>query len=126
MGNSKQLAKLLGSFLIAMTISAMLNPHIRDTVAVTQTYLAGSLWLLAELAIIRNHNFGKLRWPILITFIGWFAIIGGLGRMFFPASVQNGSGNSSLFFVFQIFLLLIGIALTFKAYWNLFFKHHKK
>jgi hypothetical protein len=115
MTNSKQLAKLIGPFLIVMTISEMMNPHIWDTVPVTQTYLAGSLWLLAGLAIIRNHNYWKLQWPVLITIIGWFAIVGGLGRMFFPASIQNGSGNSSLVLVLQIILLLVGIALTFKA-----------
>jgi hypothetical protein len=117
MTNSKHLAKLLGPFLIAMTISEMMNPRIWDTVAVTQTYLAGSLWLLAGLAIIRNHNYWKLHWPILITIIGWFAILGGLGRMFFPAAVQNGEANNTVVIVLQIILLLVGIVLTFKAYW---------
>jgi hypothetical protein len=57
MSNSKHLAKLIGPFLIAITISEMINPHIWDTVAATQTFLAGSLSLLAGLAIIRNHNY---------------------------------------------------------------------
>jgi len=117
MTNSKHLAKLIGPFLIAMTISEMMNPHIWDTVAVTQTYLAGTLWLLAGLAIIRNHNYWVFSWKVLITIIGWFAIAGGIARMFFPAPVQNGEANNAIVIVLQIILLIIGIVLTFKAYW---------
>jgi len=116
MSNSKHIAKLLGPFLIAMTISEMMTPRIWDTVPVTQTYLAGSLWLLAGLTIIRGHNYWTLSWPVLISIIGWFAILGGLSRMFFPEPVQQGSGNSLPVLAVQIVLLIIGVVLTFKAY----------
>lgn len=116
MANSKHIAKLLGPFLIAMTISEMLNPRIWDTVAVTQTYLAGSLWLLAGLSIIRGHNSFTFSWPLMITLIGWFAIFGGLSRMFFPGRVQQGFVNSFTVIALQIILLVVGIVLTFKAY----------
>ncbi len=118
MSNSKHIAKLLGPFLIAMTISEMLNPRIWDTVAVTQTYLAGSLWLLAGLAIIRSHNYWVFKWPIMITLIGWFAIFGGLSRMFFPGPVQQGFVNNFIVIGLQIVLLVLGIIFTFKAYWQ--------
>ena len=118
MQNSKHIAKLLGPTLILMTISEMMNPRIWDTVPPTQTYLAGALWFIAGLAIIRSHNRWAFSWPVLITFIGWFAMLGGMGRMFFPESVQNGEAaqNASVILSVQIVLLLIGVILTFKAY----------
>jgi hypothetical protein len=117
MTNSKNIAKLLGPLLVAMTISELLNPRIWDTVPVTQAYLAGSLWLLAGLSIIRSHNYWTFGWPVLITIIGWFAILGGLSRMFSPMSAQQGAQNTSVVLAMQIILLAIGIFLTFKAFW---------
>lgn len=100
-----------------MTVSEMMNPRIWDTVAVTQTYLAGSLWLLAGLAIIRSHNYWAFKWPVMITLIGWFAILGGFSRMFFPKSSQQGAQNTLVVMGLQIILLAIGIILTLKAFW---------
>jgi hypothetical protein len=117
MTNSKHIAKLLGPFLIALTISELMNPHIWNTVAVTQIYLAGSLWLLGGLTIIRSHNEWSLNWSVLITIIGWFAILGGLSRMFFPVSTQPEVQHTSAVLVLQIVLLAVGLFLTCKAFW---------
>lgn len=117
MSNSKHIAKLLGPFLIAMVISEMMNPRIWDTVPVTQIYFAGLLWLLGGFAIIRTHNHWSFNWSVLITIIGWFAILGGLSRMFFPMSSQQGAQNLSVVLALQIILLAVGIILTFKAFW---------
>ena len=116
MTNSKRLAGLLGPTLVVMTISEMLNPHIWDTVLPTQTYLAGSLWFVAGLSIIRIHNHWAINWSVLVTVIGWFALLGGLGRMFFPETVQQGSHHATIVIALQIVLLIIGIFLTFRAF----------
>lgn len=116
MTNSKHIAKLLGPTLIVMTITEIINPHIWDTVPATQTYLAGSLWFISGLAIIRSHNRWALNWSVLITFIGWFALLGGTGRMFFPEAVQQGSQNTIIVLALQIILLMAGLFLTLKAF----------
>lgn len=118
MTNSKHIAKLIGPTLIVMTITEIMNPHIWDTVPATQTYLAGSLWFIAGLAIIRSHNRWALNWSVLITFIGWFALLGGTGRMFFPEPAQQSKTgqNAHIILAVQIVLLVIGIILTHKAY----------
>lgn len=116
MTNSKHIAGLVGPTLIALNLSEALNPHIWATVPTTQTYLAGALWFVAGLAIIRTHNHWIRGWPVVVTLVGWFIMLGGLGRMFFPEPVQQGSSNSSVVLAVQIVLLAIGIFLTFKAY----------
>jgi len=116
MANSKHIAKLLGPTLIVMTISEVMNAHIWASVSVTQTYLAGSLWFVAGLSIILAHNRWMFDWTIIVTLMGWFIMLGGLGRMFFPESAQQGSGNASLVLVVQAVLLAIGIVLTYKAF----------
>jgi hypothetical protein len=116
MKNSKELAGMIGPTLIALTITEVFNSHIWSTVSATQTYLAGSLWFIAGLSIIRNHNYWTTRWPVLVTLIGWFAILGGLGRMYFPQTASEGSQNTVIVLAFQIVLLLIGVILTIVAY----------
>lgn len=116
MTNSKRLAGLIGPTLMVLTISEALTSQIWLTVTVTQTYLAGTLWFIAGLSIIRTHNLWKFDWPVLVTIIGWFAFLGGLARMFFPQASQDGEKNDLIVLVFQIVLLVIGIILTFVAY----------
>lgn len=116
MTNSKYIAKLIGPPLIVMNISEAMNAHIWANVSAAQTYLAGSLWFIAGLSIIRSHNKWMPGWPVMITLIGWFAILGGLGRMFFPEPVQQGSQNVTVVLAIQMVLLVIGIVLTYKAY----------
>lgn len=102
--------------LIVLTISEALNPKIWLFVTATQTYLAGALWFIAGLSIIRKHNLWMFNWPVLITLIGWFALLGGLARMFFPKAAQDGGQNTFVALAFQIVLLVVGIILTFVAY----------
>lgn len=116
MTNSKQIAKLLGPTLVVMNLSEAINSQIWASVPITQTYLAGSLWFVAGLSIVLAHSSWTRSWPVLITGLGWFVMLGGLGRMFFPEPVQQGSQNACVVFALQMVLLAIGIVLTFKGY----------
>lgn len=99
-----------------MNISEAFNSHIWANVAVTQTYLAGSLWFVAGLSIVLAHNRWALAWSVTITIMGWFIMLGGLSRMFFPEPVQQGSGNATVVLAVQIVLIAMGIVLTFKGF----------
>lgn len=116
MTNSKRLAGVIGPTLVVLSLSEALTSHIWLNVTATQTYLAGALWFIAGLSIIRTHNIWTFDWPVLVTMIGWFAFLGGLARMFFPQATQDGERNTVIVLVFQIILLVIGIILTFVAY----------
>ena len=48
--------------------------------------------------------------------IGWFAIFGGLFRMFATELYQQRAQNITALLVLELVLLAIGIFLTFKAY----------
>lgn len=116
MTNSRRIAGLVGPTLIALTLSEALTAHIWANVSATQTYLAGALWFVAGLAIVRVHNHWIRGWPVVVTLVGWFVMLGGLGRMFFPEAAQQGTRNGSVVLALQMVLLAIGIFLTFKAY----------
>lgn len=114
--NSKSIAGILGPILVVTNLSEAINSHIWVNVTPPQTYLAGALWFVAGLFIIRTHNYWAVHWSVLITILGWFILLGGLSRMFFPEFVQQGSQNNQFVFVFQMILLAIGIILCYKAF----------
>ena len=118
MTNSRQIAGLVGPMLIALTISEseFVQPHLYDAQIPPVVYLSGSLFFLAGLSIVRVHNRWVVGWPVLVTLIGWFAMLLGLGRMFAAGHYQQVAENTTALLVLEIVGLAVGIFLTLKAY----------
>jgi arginine exporter protein ArgO len=115
--NSKQIAGLLGPTLIALALSESINLDIWTNTPAPLVYLSGTLLFVAGLSIVRVHNRWARGWPVLITLLGWFVILGGLIRMFAPVFAQQRTEqNITAVYPFLIVLLAIGSFLTFKAY----------
>lgn len=92
MSDSAHIGRLLGPALIVIVVSEWINLDVFAAAAgltyATHVYLNGTLLFVAGLAIVRAHNVWSHQWPVLITLVGWFAIIVGLARMFAPLSSQ--------------------------------------
>jgi len=93
----------------------MINPDIWAGVTAPVTYQAGTLLFVAGLAIVCAHNRWTWSWTVVVTLVGWFAIGGGLFRMFAPQLAQRGAQNAGAVRAVQIALLAIGVLLTIKA-----------
>ena len=120
MPNSAYIAKLLGPALIGITVTERMNLDI-FTAAIgpsfaTHVYLNGTLLFIAGLAIVRAHNVWSRRWPVLITLVGWVAVVGGLSRMVAPVSAQQAGQSASVVYASLVALLAIGVVLTFNSY----------
>ncbi len=118
MTNSKRIAELLGPTLIAMAISEALNAHIWIANIAPVIYLNGTLLFVAGLSIVRAHNVWIRGWSVIVTLVGWSAILLGLFRMFAPELYLQGVQNTSATMVIGSAMIVctIGIYLTFKAY----------
>ena len=116
--NSRHIAKLLGPTLVALCASEVANPQIWIGVAATQVYLAGTLWLVAGLSIVCTHNRWVLAWPVLVTLIGWFAVFGGVFRMFAPELAQRSVPSPVALLAIQLLLFALGAFLAYKAFAN--------
>lgn len=116
MANSKYIAGLLGPAIVAITISETVNIHIWAGNTAAGVYLNGAMLFVAGLAIIRAHNLWVRGWPVLITLAGWFLVLLGLFRMFFPELQLEAAKHTSTVGMEAMFLLAGGIYLSYKAY----------
>ena len=83
-------------------------------------YLSGVLAMLGGLAIVLTHNDWALDWRVLITLLGWTALLGGAARILFPGQVRalgrDLVRNSTFMAVGKAFWLLIGLVLCYFGY----------
>jgi uncharacterized membrane protein len=118
MATSRRLAGLIGPTLIALSLSEAINLQLMfdNPASVVLVYLNGTLLFVAGVAIVRDHNRWMRGWPVLVTLIGWLAIVGGLGRMFAPVFAQRETHVPGAVYALLAVLLVVGIFLSFKAY----------
>ena len=126
MTTSKNIAALIGPTLIAIALAMLFNlgsfPAMIDQVSRDPAliFLSGVLLFVAGLAILQAHNVWTGGWPVLVSALGALAVLGGLGRMFFPlrlaeVAVQIGQHRGVMVIAALVFLLLGGF-LSVKAY----------
>jgi hypothetical protein len=126
MATSKTIAGLIGPTLVAIAAGMLLNlgsfPAIAEQVSRDPALIlvSGILLFVAGLAIVRAHNLWTGGWPVLVTLLGWLAVLGGLVRILFPtqlAALAAGLGQSTgLIVTAAVSLLVLGAFLSFKGY----------
>ncbi len=126
MVQSKLIAGLVGPLLAAMGVAMLINRNLMPSMIgeVAHNYalifLSGVLTLLAGIAIVRVHNVWTGGWRILVTVIGWLAIVSGLVRMWFPQGAAPMAeafvGNPAGILIGGLVVLALGAFLSYKAY----------
>ena len=116
MADSRQIAGLVGPSLVAITIPEAINAHVFVNQTAPVVYLNGALLFVAGLSIVRFHNRWTRSWPVMVTLVGWAAILAGLFRMFFPELGRQGAQSLVTVIASALITSAVGIFLTFKAY----------
>jgi hypothetical protein len=126
MALSKTIAGLIGPTLGAIGAAMLLNlgsfaemvKQIAEDPGLI--FLSGVPLLVAGIAILRVHNLWTGGWPVVVTVLGWLAVIGGLMRMFLPfrlaAMAAVLAQHTVLIAMMAIVVLLVGAFLSYKAY----------
>jgi len=126
MTTSKTIAGLIGPTLLAIAAGMLLNldafPALAEQVSREPALicLSGVLLFVAGVAIVRVHNLWSGGWPVLVTVLGWLAVLAGLVRILLPtrlAALAAGFGqHTGLVTTMAVVLLAIGAFLSFKGY----------
>ena len=123
---SLYLAKLIGPTLIVIGIGMLINRDGYRAMAReflssrALIYLAGLFAFVPGLAVVLAHNVWAADWRILITLLGWLAVIGGIFRILFPQEVTRlGTrmiGNPNTMLIGGVVMLILGAILCFYGY----------
>jgi hypothetical protein len=126
MTTSKSIAGLIGPTLVVGAVAVLLNlgtwpalveQGFRDPALIFES---GFPLFVAGLAIVRAHNHWAGGWPVLVTVVGWLALLGGLSRILFPtrlAPIAVGAvQRTGVLPAVAIVFLVVGAFLSFKGY----------
>ena len=122
------IARLLGPMFVVVGVALLLKPQMFRTMlpefirSPTLLYLAGFIGLLAGLALVLTHNVWLLDWRLIITLIGWIAIVRAVLTILAPQQiVAFGSkvlAHRGLFLAIGVVNLCVGLVLSYFGYWS--------
>ena len=111
---SRRIARILGPFLVALSLTEGFNIRVFAGNPAQVVFLNGTLLLVAGIAILQAY--ARWSWSLssLVTVSGWAFLLAGAYRMAMPAAPQlaEGMGTISLLAV----LFVIGSLLSLKGY----------
>jgi len=126
MATSRTIAGLAGPTLVVGAASVLLNlsawPSLVDRAFHDPplVFESGFPVFVAGLAIVRVHNRWTRDWPVLVTVLGWLALVGGLSRVLFPARLADiavpAVETPGVLAAVAVLLLVVGVFLSFKGY----------
>ena len=80
--------------------------------------------MIGGIAIVSVHNLWTADWRVIITLIGWMAIIQGAARLVMPSAGANMArrvaGMRGMMLGGIIFALVIGAVLSFVGFFSIF------
>jgi hypothetical protein len=82
--------------------------------------VAGYPLFISGLAIVRFHNRWTGGWPVVVTVLGWLAVVSGLSRILFPMRLAGiatrAVQTAGVMPISAAIILIVGAFLSFKAY----------
>ncbi len=122
------LARIIGPVMVVSAVAVLLNLHAYPRLveeyskSASLCYLGGFMALLMGLVILQFHHIWELRWPVLITIIGWLCVVKGAVLMIIPGTMltvlHSLTATSLPLMVSSLISLCIGAFLTIKGYWS--------
>lgn len=110
------LAQVIGCFVFLVSLAMLVHQQrVKKTMqdflgSHTMVAFSGNLSILLGLLVVLSHNVWVSDWPVLITLIGWFVLLQGLMRVFFPDSfakmMKDLMAKSGYTFVTWVWLLI--------------------
>ena len=123
---SKSIAGLIGPTLVAGAVAVLLNLGTWPTLVAQAfrdpalIFVSGFPLFVAGLAIVRAHNRWEGSWPVLVTVVGWLALLGGLSRILFPTRLSliavGTVHHTGVLPAVAIVFLVVGAFLSFEGY----------
>jgi hypothetical protein len=119
------LAKIIGLVSVISTIAVLVRykEHLaleEETVKnPALVYLSGFALLALGVLLVVSHSVWTLDSRLVITIMGWFVFLKGIGRIFFPNAVMNlikKKRNNRKFLIGEVVVFLVGLYLLYYGF----------
>jgi len=120
------IARLMGPYFVVAGIGMLLNQAAYAAMIAefvhsnALIFISGVLSLPAGLAILNVHRAWTADWRVIVTILGWLAVIGGVLRLVLPqVTAVIGStvyAGSAAVPIFAVIALVLGGFLSVKGY----------
>jgi hypothetical protein len=117
------LARLIGPVMTLVGISLLMNETAFRKMAMeflrspALIFFSGMILMPTGLAVVLSHNVWVLNWPVIITLLGWIAVISGALRVFAPDRAlkigKKAIASKEITTVSAAFWLAIGAVLCY-------------
>ena len=126
METSVFLAELIGPVFLVIGLAILINPQRtrrmgREFVeSDALIFLSGVITLPVGLAIVVVHNVWIMGWPVIITIIGWLAVLAGIARIMASGEIRSIGramiDRTAFFAVPGAIIAALGAYLTYQGY----------
>lgn len=120
---SKFLSKVLGLYLIIISIVMLINmqqfaSYISSLISdAPLIFVTGFFTLILGLLMVVSHNVWQWNWRVIITIISWIVLLKGISILFFPQFMNKISilfiQNMSFAYIAPCFDFAIGVLLSY-------------
>ena len=126
MDTSILLARIIGPLFLVVGVGIFINlEHYRRLIvdfgaSPLSIYMAGTTALVLGLLIVAYHNVWEWRWPVIITVMGWLALLKGAVRIIAPKLVATRAAhygrNTNIVMTSAIACIALGAVLSYFGY----------
>ena len=123
MGTSIFIARVFGLCYLVLGVGFLFNRKAFQQIMgdfcknAALVFFAGIFALVVGAVIILTHNVWVANWTVLITILGWGALIKGIWLVVFPGTVfkfmQSYRKNKNMLIIQPIIVLILGAVLTY-------------
>lgn len=123
MNISKFLSKVIGIYLIIVSMAMLVNMHqfvicIRALINdMPLMFICGFFTLIPGILMVLSHNIWEWSWRVIITIISWMVLLKGAGIIMYPLYVNKLSllfvQNINVIYIVALSDFAVGIILSY-------------
>lgn len=120
---SKFLGKVLGIYLIIVSLALLVNmeqfaSNVNGLLSNSPLmFTTGFFTVILGVLMVVAHNIWQWNWRVIITIIGWIALLKGLSILFYPAWINQTSTlfiqNTTVAYIAGAIDLVLGLVLCY-------------